>query len=128
MIVRSIDSLEDTEREVDTPEWKSTRLLLKKDGMGFSLHETLFRAGQEAKMWYKNHKEAVYCIEGKGQLRDLATDKTYEIKPGVMYALDKHDKHILRAKTDLRLVCVFIPPVVGGEVHDKEGVYPLLED
>lgn len=128
MIVRSIDSLEGTEREVDTPNWKSTRLLLKKDGMGFSLHETLFRAGQQVEMWYKNHKEAVYCIGGEGEIKDLATGKKHTIKPGVMYALDKHDRHILLAKKDLRLVCVFNPPVVGKEVHDKDGAYPLLEE
>ena len=41
-----------------------------------------------------------------------------------MYALDKHDKHILRANTEMRLVCVFNPPLKGKEVHDSSGAYP----
>ncbi|HQT43736.1 MAG TPA: ectoine synthase [Halothiobacillus sp.] len=32
-----------------------------------------------------------------------------------------------RATTqDLRLICIFNPPVTGTEVHDGNGVYPLL--
>jgi L-ectoine synthase len=40
----------------------SRRFLLRKDGMGFSMHETILRAGTETHMWYANHLEAVYCI------------------------------------------------------------------
>jgi len=25
----------------------------------------------------------------------------------------------------MRLICVFTPPPVGGEVHDADGAYPL---
>ena len=46
------------------------------------------------------------------------------ISPGMMYALDKNDRHLLRAKSQLRMVCVFNPPVTGQEVHDENGVYP----
>ena len=127
MIVRSIDKLRNTDREVDTPNWSSTRLLLAGDNMGFSLHDTIIRAGTETRMWYKNHLEAVYCIEGIGQLEDLETGKIHEILPGVMYALDKHDRHILRGKTDMRMICVFNPSCVGNEVHDKEGAYPIIK-
>lgn len=127
MIVRSIDELRNTRNEVNTPNWNSTRLLLAGDKMGFSLHDTIIRAGTETKMWYKNHLEAVYCIEGIGQLEDLETGKIHEILPGMMYALDKHDRHILRGKTDMRMICVFNPPCVGNEVHDKEGAYPLIQ-
>ena len=45
-----------------------------------------------------------------------------------MYALNEHDQHWLRAKTDLRVVCVFTPPLTGREVHDENGVYPLLTE
>jgi len=36
--------------------------------------------------------------------------------------------HLLRAKTALKLACVFNPPLVGDEVHDEDGVYPLAGD
>jgi len=46
----------------------------------------------------------------------------------VIYVLDKHDNHLLRARSELKLACVFNPPLVGDEVHDKNGVYPLAGD
>lgn len=127
MIVRKLDSLAGTEREVFAPNWKSTRLLLSKDKMGFSLHYTVIRAGTQTDMWYKNHLEAVLCVGGKGEILDKASQKHHPIEAGTMYALDQHDKHILKAFTDLKMVCVFNPPCVGTEVHDENGIYPLLE-
>jgi len=32
---------------------------------------------------------------------------------------------MLRAHTELKLACVFNPPLTGQEVHDENGVYPL---
>jgi L-ectoine synthase len=26
------------------------------------------------------------------------------------------------------MICVFNPPLTGREVHDEEGVYPLLDE
>ena len=46
----------------------------------------------------------------------------------MLYGLDKHDKHAVIAETDLRLICAFYPPVTGREVHDENGVYPLIEE
>jgi len=118
-----------TERDVEGPGWKSRRLLLKKDGMGFSFHETIIPAGTEHTFWYKNHLEAVYCVAGNGTIEDLATGEVHEISDGTLYALDKHDKHILRGGSeDMRLVCAFNPPVTGRETHDADGSYNLVED
>jgi len=46
MIVRSLEEIMGTERDVATPHWISRRLLLKSDGMGFSLHETTVLCAQ----------------------------------------------------------------------------------
>lgn len=127
MIVRTLDEITNTERDVKTENWSSRRLLLKSDGMGFSLHETIIYAGTETYIWYKNHLEAVYCVGGEGEIETIADGKIYPIKDGTMYALNEHDKHYLRAKTDLRLICVFNPPLAGKEVHDEYGVYPLID-
>jgi L-ectoine synthase len=127
MIVRKLTDIIGTDRDVDDGNWVSRRLLLRKDGMGFSMHETILRAGTETYMWYKHHLEAVYCIDGEGEVEDLATGTVHRLEPGTLYALNNHDKHVVRAKTDIRTVCVFNPPVTGQEVHDEEGVYPLIE-
>lgn len=128
MIVRNIKEIEGTENDVVAENWASRRMLLKKDGMGFSFHETIIFPGTETYIWYKNHFEAVYCVEGEGEIETIADGKKYKIEPGVMYALNEHDKHYLRAKTRLRMICVFNPPLTGKEVHDAEGVYPLDKD
>lgn len=128
MKIVKIEDLKSTEREVQSPAgWTSFRFLLKSDNMGFSMHETVFPPDLEVKMWYKHHLEAVYCYQGTGVITDLETDQQHEIKPGTLYALDKHDRHILKAHTELRLVCVFNPPVTGREIHDKDGAYALPE-
>lgn len=126
MIVRTLQEIEGGERDIQAPTWASRRFVLANDGVGFSLHDTVMRAGTETVMWYRNHIEAVYCIEGNGTLEDLAANKTYPIRPGTMYLLNGHERHCVKATTDLRMVCVFNPPCTGGEVHDEEGVYPLL--
>src|SRR3546814_4266951 len=91
----------------------------------FSFHITTIYAGTELPMHYKNHFEAVYCISGKGSIEDLATGQTHEIRPGTFYGLDKHDRHILRGRTEMVMACAFNPPVTGREVHDETGAYPL---
>ena len=129
MIVRDINNIIGTEREVHGEGWVSRRLLLKADGMGFSFHETIIPAGAELHMWYKNHLEAVYCVSGDGSIEDLATGEVHPIRDGVIYALDQHDRHILRGGSeDMRLICAFNPPVTGRETHDADGAYQLVED
>jgi L-ectoine synthase len=126
MIVRSLDSVVGSERDVAAPTWRSRRLLLAGDGMGFSLHDTVIDEGTETPMWYRNHLEAVYCVEGTGTLEDVSTGEVHTVAPGTMYALDCHDRHVLRATTRMRMVCVFNPPCTGDETHDADGSYPLL--
>jgi L-ectoine synthase len=125
MIVRELQKATASNRRVVTENWESTRLLLKGDGMGFSFHITTIYAGTATKMWYQNHLEAVYCISGNGQIESLEDGTVHPITPGTMYALDKHDRHVLRASSELKLACVFNPPLNGKEVHDESGAYPL---
>lgn len=123
MIVRDIKDLKNTDKDVKDAQWTSVRLLLADDNMGFSFHITNLEAGSEHTFHYKNHFESVYCMSGKGSITDLATGETHAIRPGVMYALDKHDKHTLRAKEELVMACCFNPPVTGTEVHREDGSY-----
>jgi L-ectoine synthase len=126
VIVRSLEGIVGSERDVHAPTWRSRRLILAGDGVGFSLHDTIMEAGTETTMWYKHHVEAVYCIEGHGTVEDTVTGEVHEVGAGTLYLLDGHERHVVRARTQLRMVCVFNPPCTGLETHDEEGVYPLL--
>lgn len=128
MIVRRLADVAGTDREVTAATWTSRRLLLASDGLGFSLHDTLIKAGTSTEMWYRHHVEAVYCVSGRGSIINLANGTESEIVPGTLYALNEHERHVLTAETELRVICVFNPALVGAEIHDEDGAYPLLDD
>lgn len=126
MIVRTLAECENSERSVEGGNWKSVRMLLKDDKMGFSFNITTIRAGTETLIHYQNHLESVYCMSGNGEIETIADGKVYKIEAGTLYNLDQHDKHFLRGGTeDMMMVCVFNPPLSGREVHDENGVYPV---
>jgi L-ectoine synthase len=115
MIIRRIN-------DVVPIEWGngiSRRFLTASDGMGYTVTDTIVRAGTRSRLEYKNHLEACYCIAGSGMVVDTDGNE-YQIVPGTIYALDKNDPHDLIASPheDLRLVCVFTPALQGHEVHD----------
>lgn len=126
MIVRKLAEIAGTGREVDGGNWVSRRLLLADDGLGYSLHDTIIRAGTETHIHYRHHLEAVYCIAGEGEVETVADGRVWPIGPDTVYALDRHDEHYLRAGKggDMRMICVFRPALTGTEVHDNSGVYP----
>lgn len=126
MIVRTRADLEGTDRETTAETFIARRLLLARDGLGYSFHDTTLYSGTQTNMHYKNHQETVYCIEGKATLTDHTNGEVYEIIPGTMYVLDHHEKHTLDVEETVRMICVFTPALVGQEVHDDEGAYPLI--
>ena len=114
MIVRQLQEAEQTDRKIYDPNgnWDSTTIY---EGADFRMH-------------YQNHLESVYCISGEGEIESLEDGKKYSITPGTLYNLDQHDRHMLRAFKELKLACVFNPPLHGTEVHNKDGSYELEAD
>ncbi|KUJ83505.1 ectoine synthase [Microbulbifer flavimaris] len=125
MIVRNLHEAEKSDRRIVSEGWESTRLLLKNDNMGFSFHITTIYEGANLNLHYQNHLESVYCISGEGEVETVEDGKVYPIQPGTIYILDKNDKHILRARKEMKMACVFNPPLHGKEVHNAEGAYEL---
>ncbi len=130
MIVRTLKMAESNGRKIVSPDsnWDSIRLLLKNDGMGFSFHITTIYRGADFKMHYQNHLESVYCISGRGEVESIDDGVVYPIEAGTIYILDKNDRHILRAHEEMKMACVFNPPLNGKEVHNAEGSYELEID
>ncbi len=124
MIVKALSDILETPAHVKGEAFESRRILLAADGLGYSLHDTLVREGSEQYLHYRNHIEANYCIEGQGEVEDVATGRVWPLSPGSIYVLDRHDPHILRATGgDMRLVCIFTPALTGHEIHDEDGGY-----
>jgi len=125
VIVRSLDDIIGSERDIKAKNgnWESRRLILNNDAVGFSLHDTIIHAGTETPLWYKHHIEAVYCVEGVGEVETVDDGKVYPIKNGTVYLLNGNEQHLLRAFKTMRMVCVFNPPVTGNELHDEDGAY-----
>ena len=123
MIVRSLDDITGTRFDVSGPGWISRRILVARDGLGYSLHDTVIKAGAELTLKYKHHFEACYCIAGSGDITAHSDGVTHVLKPFTVYALEQHDLHTVRAHEDLRLVCVFNPALSGEEVHRDDGSY-----
>jgi L-ectoine synthase len=110
--------------EVPAIEWgngTSRRFLVANDGVGYTVTDTLVRAGTKSRLEYRNHLEACYCIGGSGEVIEL-DGTSHPLVPGTLYALNEHDAHFLVASPheDLRLVCVFTPALRGDEVHSLD--------
>ncbi|HEY9314004.1 ectoine synthase [Williamsia sp.] len=128
MIVRTTQEITDTDRDIeaDNGNWRSKRIVLGGDLVGFSFHETTIKAGTVNEFHYANHVEAVWLVEGEGTLLNRESGQQYPLGPGSMYLLNGHERHTVTADTQMRMLCVFNPPVVGNETHDENGVYPLV--
>lgn len=124
MIVRTTGEITGTERDVSGGAWRSKRIVLAGDGVGFSFHETTIKAGSVCDFHYQHHVEAVWVVEGTGMLTNQETGERHQLAAGTMYLLDGHERHRVTCHEQLRMFCVFNPPVTGQEVHDETGAYP----
>lgn len=127
MFVKTLNDVIGTADHAKGEAFESRRILLARDGLGYSFHDTVVKAGTVQLLEYKNHVEANYCIEGKGEVENETTGEVWTLEPGVMYVLDQHDPHIIRAETDLRFICIFTPALTGREVHDEDGSYAAAD-
>jgi L-ectoine synthase len=124
MKIVKVDDLKGTDRSVRLASGGvSNRILLKRDGMGYTLTKTEIPKCDWQHWHYKYHLETCYCILGSGKIHDLKSNKIFSIYPGVVYVLDKHDDHLFKVDNDIVLICVFTPPLEGNEVHQEDGSY-----
>jgi L-ectoine synthase len=124
MIVRTTAEVTGTDRDVSAGAWRSKRIILADDGVGFSFHETTIEADSVSEFHYQHHVEAVWVTEGNGTLTNLETGERHPLGAGTMYLLNGHERHRINCDEQLRMLCVFNPPVTGREVHDESGAYP----
>ncbi len=130
MIVRRLDELRQTDAAAKVAHGtvEVVRYLLADDDAGFSVSDVVAPAGTENTLQYKNHVEANLVLEGEGTVEDLATGEVHTLAPGTIYVVYPTDRHVVRAITDVRLISIFNPPLVGDETHDADGGYPAAPD
>jgi L-ectoine synthase len=100
---------------------RTLRMLTKADGIGFGFSDVHMAAGAEALLWYKHHWEANHILTGTGEVTDLGTGRTWKLEPGMAYNVGPADRHRVLAHTDMHLVSMFCPALVGNEQHDADG-------
>lgn len=131
MLIRSFKDVEAAGRVISISHGLSSavRVLLKSDGLGFSLSEARCGANNASKLWYKNHWEANYVRAGKGRLLNRTTGQSWDLYPGVLYCVGPNDQHsVINSDDPLRIISVFNPPIEGDETHDEDGAYPPTGD
>ncbi len=121
MIIRNKEDIFGTKGDASGERWHSIRLLHEEDGMHVTLTDSILEAGFEMQLWQKNHLEACYCTEGEGTVEEVDTGTIHDIGPGTLYAMNNHDRHRIKAKTQMRILCTFYPALTGHEVHDSDG-------
>jgi L-ectoine synthase len=126
MIVRTLDEImKSKDRYVKFGKSESRRFLLKADGMGFSVTDGLVYDGAEGQFWWKHHIMSNYFIEGEGEIEVLEPErKSFQIRPGTMFACNKHEKFIIRVRKKIRNISVITPPFRGFEVPGADGIFP----
>jgi quercetin dioxygenase-like cupin family protein len=128
MIYHSAADLKGTKRFVQADGFVSIRLALAEDNLGFTVTEATGKTDIDLEIEHKNHIEAVYVLEGTGEVEIIETGETYKLYPGVFYAFDKHERHRYRLDTEVRAIAIFNPPLIGDEVNDESGGYAAAEE
>jgi L-ectoine synthase len=118
VIIRNVADIIGSDRDVHGEGWKSRRLILADEDIGYSLHETTLDPGVELKFTYRNHRETVYCTAGEGSIEDLDSGRRVRLVPGVTYSAGIGEPHVVRTVTEMKLICVFTPALVGTEEAD----------
>ena len=112
------------------PPWRSatsgtvrmSHYLSPDDGCGLTV--SLPRGTADSMLWYKNHVEANYVLEGEATVEDLASRQVWALRPGSLYVVGPRDRHHLKAEREVYFISVFNPPLEGDAARDADGAYP----
>jgi L-ectoine synthase len=118
MFIRSVRDILGTDRDVAGEGWKSRRLVLARDGLSYSVHETIVAANTTLRFAYRAHRETVYCISGTGTISNLATGEVRPLEPGTLYTAGVGDDHRVATQSEVKFLCIFDPPLAGAEEAD----------
>ncbi len=127
MLIRHKADLQGTPRAITGEMFSTTRFLLREDEVGFSLTDVTLKRGSSMDFARQHHSEVGYCLEGRATLEDLSSGEIHPIGPGSLWSAQKGERFRLKVLENLRLITIFTPALVGPEINDENGSFPLLE-
>ncbi len=123
-IVRNLEDLYHTERDVFWGNGRSRRLLIRQDGLGFALCITMGNSDTDSLIRYENHFESCYYISGTGEYKWECGNHPIKTgyDQGTVFIMNKHDTHHMRVADETVCLSIFSPPIEGNERHNfKNG-------
>ena len=120
VVVRNLDEIYGTERDVYWGNGRSRRLLIRGDKMGFALCITQGNSHTDSLIQYRNHFESCYYISGSGEYEWVDGKHPIQTEQGqaTVFIMDKHDTHHMRIREESICLSIFTPPIEGTERHD----------
>ena len=125
-LVRAVAEIEGSERDVFWGNGQSRRLLVRSDGFGFALCQTLGNANTDSPLEYRHHFESCYYVSGSGEY--VWGDGRHPIDTngagGTVFIMNHNDAHRMVVADPSMCLSVFTPPIEGHESHDFSGAHP----
>ena len=123
MFVKRADEMRRAGKELVTfnGHARAIHMLTNADAVGFGVSDVRLAAGAEVIRWDKHHWQANHIISGSGQVTDITTGQTWALGPSMAYNVGPKDRHRLRADSDIHLLSVICPPLMGDAQHDEDG-------
>jgi len=119
VVVRSVDEIIGSERDVFWGNGYSRRLLVRKDGFGFALCVTQANPDTSSPLQYRNHVESCYYVSGTGEYVWEGGRHPIDTNGGVstVFVMNEHDSHHMIIKEASTCLSIFSPPIEGHESH-----------
>lgn len=127
LLMKSLDEVTDSDRNVPFEDGLSRRFLAAPDGYNISVHNTFCSSSFSKHLQYLNNKELVYVIKGQGeyvwQNGQCRHDFDSEKHHGTMFLVGNNAHKMTIGARDTIAICLFYPPLMGNErlKTGKEG-------
>lgn len=125
-LIRHVDEFIGTARDVFWGNGQSRRLLVKADGFGFALCQTLGNANTDSPLQYRHHFESCYYVSGSGEYVWESGSHPIDTNGAraTAFIMNRNDAHRMVVHDPSICLSIFSPPIEGTEAHDFSGKRP----
>ncbi|MAA98302.1 MAG: hypothetical protein CMN87_12795 [Stappia sp.] len=119
-LVRRVADTLGTPRDVFWGNGQSRRLLVKSDGFGFALCQTLGNQDTDSPLQYRNHFESCYYVQGSGKYVWESGSHPIDTNGAgaTAFIMNRNDAHRMVVDDPSICISVFSPAIEGHESHD----------